>query len=703
MRPVLLSSVDGHGRGSHPRSRPPTMANHPHGSTLIACLTAAVLLAACDDGPIPPPPPVVTGVVTGRVTNAANGDPVAGAIVRLGASADTTGADGHFQLAHIVAGGVNLRCTAPGFEAFEASITVTANGTTRDIALTRGVGSDFNPVTGRFALRVPAHVDTVRALIVVLGGSDTRWIATGSPTQQVPTSLWHFGQILRNFPSTHGLAILGTTGVATSNDARNDEAILEAVHDAASISGHPEIATVPLVVYGMSEGGPEASGFAARNPERVAGLFLHAPLAVSAVRTGKALGVPTFVALAELDTHVNNAAVTAAFEGNRAAGALWGLGVEAAVRHDELAWAQHGLTFDWINTILDLRLPANRSDPLRDVAEASGWLGNRSTGQVAPWASYAGDRASATWLPSQAVAERWEGLIARRRVETFELGEFALYVPASVPLVRGVIVALGGPDTRGFVTGKRMGAPIPEVEASLQILGQGFRTLAATHGLAILGTSRAAMANTPASDTTLFSTLERFAMKSGRPEVGFPFFLLYGMSGGARQASGFAARNPWWVAGLFLKVPAGVSSVSGEALAVPTYMVLAELDAVVSNPALTAAFEGNRAAGALWALAMERGVPHHSLSPLQREVTLSWMSTILEHRLPYEPGWDPLHGYLETAGWLGNRTTGRAAPWATYAGNRALASWLPSERTATEWETFVAPAAITVSQTSPTP
>ena len=410
------------------------------------------------------------------------------------------------------------------------------------------------------------------------------------------------------------------------------------------------------------------------------------------MRSGEALRVPTFVALAEMDGLGKNTELTTAFESNRAAGALWAIAMEAAAPSDGPSRAQQVLTDDWIRVIVERRLPANRSDPLREMTESSGWLGNRGTGQAASWATYVADRASASWLPSESAAERWEGLMAVRRIDTFELGDFALYVPASVPLVRGVILALGGPDTRGFATGKQIGAPLPDVEASLQLLGQGFRTLALTHGLAIVGTSRAAMTNSPASDTLLFSTVERLAVTSGRPEIGFPYFLLYGMAAGAPQASGFAARNPAWVAGLFLKVPLGVSSVRGRALEVPTYMVLAELDAFVNNAAVTTAFEGNRGAGGLWALAMEPGVPHHSLSPVQRQVTLNWMSTILEHRLPYEPGWDPLHGFLETSGWLGNRTTGRAAPWATYAGDRALASWLPSVSTATEWETLVAPA-----------
>jgi dienelactone hydrolase len=659
------------------------------------CLSAALLLAACGDEPTTPRR--VTGSVAGTVTNAVDGNPVAGASVRAGNVVDTTGADGHFMLAGVPAGPANLQCTAPGFTDFEVRVTVTSDRVTQDITLNRRFAFDI----GRFALYVPANVDTIRGLIVVLGGDDTRWIATLTSTESVAPSLWHLGQSLRNLPASHGLAILGTSHVAMPNDSDSDQMLLTAVSLAASMSRHPELETAPLLLYGMSTGGPEASGFAARNPERVAGLFLKTPLGVSAVRSGNGLGVPTFVALAALDARVDNVALTRVFEGNRAAGARWALAVEAAVPHDELSVAQHQLTIDWISTIVQLRLPANRSDQLREVAETSGWVGNPATGQAAPWASYAGDRAIASWLPSQRMAERWEGLMARRRIETFEIGDFAMYVPASVPLVRGVILALGGPDTRGFATGKRMGAPIADVEASLQILGQRFRTLASTHGLAIVGTSRVRMPNEPASDSLLFGAVERLAAKSGRPEISVPYFLMYGMAAGAPEASGFTARNPMSVAGLFLKVPLGASSVSGRALEVPTYMVLAELDAPVNNAASTAAFESNRGAGALWGLAMERGVPHHSLSPLQRQVTVNWISTILERRLPYEPGWDPLYGISEASGWLGNRITGEALPWANYAGDRTLASWLPSEAIATEWETLVAPAAVTSSQRVP--
>jgi hypothetical protein len=278
-------------------------------------------------------------------------------------------------------------------------------------------------------------------------------------------------------------------------------------------------------------------------------------------------------------------------------------------------------------------------------------------------------------------------------VEVFEFGDFALYVPAGVAAPRGLLLALGGPDTRGFVTGKPLGAPFPAVEASLQVLGQELRTLASTRGLAVLGTRRAALPNGPDSDQLLFDAIATAAALSAHPELSSTPVLVYAISGGTPQASGFVARNPERIAGLFLKVPAGVSSLSGDALRVPTYIVQAELDAFVNNVAITAAFEGNRGAGALWGRAMERGVPHHSLSARQRQVTINWMSTILSRRLPVRLS-EPLRAIDETSGWLGDLATGESKRWAAYKGDRGAASWLPSNHTAKEWELFVSAAPI---------
>lgn len=278
--------------------------------------------------------------------------------------------------------------------------------------------------------------------------------------------------------------------------------------------------------------------------------------------------------------------------------------------------------------------------------------------------------------------------IALTRVELFEFGDFALFVPAEVSRVRAILVALGGPDTRGFASDSAFGAPVPEVEAALHALGNDFRKLARENGLAVLGTSRAALPNSRESDELLYEAITQGAALSGRAELEDAPLLVYGMSGGAPEASGLTTRIPDRVVGLFLKVPQAVQILSdGPVLGVPTYLVLAEMDAFVDNDALYAAFSSNRAAGAPWALAMEPGVIHFSLTPAQRALTIYWMRTVLNRRLwtsgPVQPvAIDP------ATGWLGHMGSGLVYPWDQYLWDDRGASWFPSQFTANQWSTF---------------
>ncbi|MDX1429058.1 MAG: carboxypeptidase regulatory-like domain-containing protein [Rhodothermales bacterium] len=277
------------------------------------------------------------------------------------------------------------------------------------------------------------------------------------------------------------------------------------------------------------------------------------------------------------------------------------------------------------------------------------------------------------------------------RIERFEISDFALYAPAGISTIRGVFLALGGPDTRGFATGSPFGAPAAEVEAALQQAGQDIRALAADIGFAVLGTSLVAMANGPDSDQLLVSTLQEAATLSGRPELATAPLLLYGMSAGASEASGFTVRNPERVAALFLKVPALVESpFTGEALSIPAYIVQAEFDAFVDNDGIATTFETNRRAGALWALAMEPGVPHHSLSSTQRALTINWMREIVQLRLRSV---GVLSRLVDADGWVGDRASGKIAAWGELDGDPASMSWFPSYESARAWLAFVGTAA----------
>ena len=272
----------------------------------------------------------------------------------------------------------------------------------------------------------------------------------------------------------------------------------------------------------------------------------------------------------------------------------------------------------------------------------------------------------------------------------FEFADFTLLVSADASTVRGLLLSLGGPDTWAFASDGPFGAPVPELEAALHELGHDLRTLDADYGLAMLGTARtgeSGLRDHRQNDELLFEAIGEAARLSGHPELTAAPLFLYAISGGTPAAIGLAARNPGRVAALLLKVPALPERLSGdEALAVPTYLILAEHETFADNDRVVAMFKSNRRAGGLWALAIEPGVPHHSLTPGHRGLTVNWLRALVELRLDVAA-----HGRLpaipESSGWLGHPEFG-VADWAAYPGDRRAASWFPTAATAREWWGF---------------
>jgi hypothetical protein len=97
--------------------------------------------------------------------------------------------------------------------------------------------------------------------------------------------------------------------------------------------------------------------------------------------------------------------ITAVFEAGRAGGAPWAVSIDA-FGHGPIV--DFDLMFEWIDAVLAARLPAGAGGPLRAMAEADGWLGDRSSGAIAAYECYSSTRSSASWLPSQETALGWQ-------------------------------------------------------------------------------------------------------------------------------------------------------------------------------------------------------------------------------------------------------------------------------------------------------
>lgn len=90
---------------------------------------APVIIAASVPTPVSAQVTGPTGTLTGTVTNAANGDPIAGATVSVNGASTTTNASGAFTLANAPAGARTVTTSASGFTTRTDAVNIPAGGT----------------------------------------------------------------------------------------------------------------------------------------------------------------------------------------------------------------------------------------------------------------------------------------------------------------------------------------------------------------------------------------------------------------------------------------------------------------------------------------------------------------------------------------------------------------------------------------------
>ncbi|HZI15512.1 MAG TPA: hypothetical protein VE153_34390 [Myxococcus sp.] len=199
------------------------------------------------------------------------------------------------------------------------------------------------------------------------------------------------------------VALIGTTTLVDTRASY--ETLLRALSDFGTQSLHPELANIPIFFVGHSMGGCTAYRFSRVHGARVAGFFTMKGGCHSPGPAAAAAGVPGHFLIGQVDAPHRRENITAVFEAGRAAGAPWAVSIDPF---------QHGpivdfeLLFDWIDAVLAARLPLTPGAPLRAVTVTDGWLGDRSSGAISPYACFSSTRSSASWLPSEETALDWQ-------------------------------------------------------------------------------------------------------------------------------------------------------------------------------------------------------------------------------------------------------------------------------------------------------
>ncbi|MFZ2657912.1 MAG: hypothetical protein WAX69_23470 [Victivallales bacterium] len=210
--------------------------------------------------------------------------------------------------------------------------------------------------------------------------------------------------------------------------------LLEALSELAQLSGHPEVAHAPLLLFGHSNATPFLGGFAEKDPGRVFGWIAFNSGYPAQFNCPALYQIPGMAISGETDElyFQDNVAVVERLRAEKHA--LTHMIIDPGRGH----WGDAN-TFTiltaFIRTVFQLRVPADadaRTGPVKliELQESQGWLGKNVEGtrirlpnftwkwekpvdvrqllEIAPFAEFTGDKTRASWLPNADYARKWQ-------------------------------------------------------------------------------------------------------------------------------------------------------------------------------------------------------------------------------------------------------------------------------------------------------
>ncbi len=222
--------------------------------------------------------------------------------------------------------------------------------------------------------------------------------------------------ILRDFAERHDIALVGILGDPLQRGFHPVDIIDEHLEKLGKMVGHPELATVPVLTFGHSNGTGFATILPSQRPERVIGWISYHSGASYHLQFPGVEKVPGLVMHGHLDQFANAGQEATVKHLRKDRNAAVAMMMEGNVGHFP-AEKGHNATWAFIVAFCEaaMRVRLNDDGTLRPVVIDDGWLGaiyDRSLGgqqdlDIAPYATFEGDRETANWLPDKQFAEIW--------------------------------------------------------------------------------------------------------------------------------------------------------------------------------------------------------------------------------------------------------------------------------------------------------
>jgi len=305
----------------------------------------------------------------------------------------------------------NTLMIAVGAIALTTAIGATQEPTGRTFDETAPPGANYDKA--EFRLWYPADLRAIRAILVLVPGSN------GDGRSAVEDPVW------QAFATRHHLALVGCRLTDKPHEQSfiehyvnvsqgSGQVFLDALTALAGRAQHPELASAPLLLWGMSAGGQFNYEFVAWKPERVIAFVVNkGGIYYSALLSQAARTVPGLLFVGGKDLEFRTNTIVGLFAVNRRAGALWALTEEPAAGH--IVGRSRDMALMFYEDVLPMRLgeetdgPANAT--LRAMDEKSGFLGDFKAKTAAPIGAGGTPNYPTAWLPTARLARAWEAML----------------------------------------------------------------------------------------------------------------------------------------------------------------------------------------------------------------------------------------------------------------------------------------------------
>lgn len=271
-------------------------------------------------------------------------------------------------------------------------------------------GANFDKAEFRFW--TPPGAATLRGTMVLVPGSN------GDGRAMAEDSVW------QAFATRQHLALLACRFTDKPHDQGfiedyvnvskgSGQALLDALGHLATRSKHPELASEPLLFWGMSAGGQFNYEFASWKPERVLAFVVNkGGIYYTALtpRATRAIPALLFIGGKDLESRVNT--ITGLFDLNRRGGALWALAPEPGATH--VVGRSRDMSIMFFDDVIPLRLG---EEGLRPLSEPSGFVGDLHANSVRPMSAGALPSYPTSWLPTERTARAWLAMATEKPFE----------------------------------------------------------------------------------------------------------------------------------------------------------------------------------------------------------------------------------------------------------------------------------------------